>query len=462
MIFIEGVNMKASDRALNFAIRAHEGQVRKSEKDKPMIFHPMIVGDLLKSYDFDDNVVAAGYLHDVVEDTPYTINDLSRLFGGDISSLVMTASEPDKSLSWEERKKHTIKAAKDLPNRNKAVIIADKISNLEDIKILFKKNGFEDFSAFKRGKEAQKEYFEGLYKSLADGTDIDNVDDEENNKIIMLLNRFYNAILDVFYLSNYDYVRDTVFENDEEEYNRLTKLDAYKEELSKLKKVIGDNKPYIIEFTGTPRTGKTTMINVLNDFFKKGGFKVKVIDEFISSPRYKNEFVPDYKSLSLVERNLLIASAVETDLMEQIAGDEDIILADRSLFDRLVWMQRLLNKGEMSEADFNLYLDHYLPQIEGLINEVVICYTDPLTAVKRDYHANLTMEPRRFNNENNIGEYNEALKECTALINGFGTTIDTTEISAREATLRVAETLLPIMRKEYLKELKLMINEKRY
>ena len=65
--------MQASDRALSFAIRAHAEQVRKSEKDKPMIIHPMIVGDLLKYYGYDDNVVAAGYLHDVVEDTKYTI-----------------------------------------------------------------------------------------------------------------------------------------------------------------------------------------------------------------------------------------------------------------------------------------------------------------------------------------------------------------------------------------------------
>ena len=126
--------MDMKEKAKLFAIRAHMGQVRKSEPDKPMIMHPIGVGQLLESFGYDDNVVAAGYLHDVVEDTKYTIEDIEKEFGSDIASLVMGASEPDKSLSWEERKKHTIKETEKLPLRNKLVICADKINNLEKSK----------------------------------------------------------------------------------------------------------------------------------------------------------------------------------------------------------------------------------------------------------------------------------------------------------------------------------------
>ena len=125
--------MDIKEKAKMFAIKAHMGQVRKSEPDKPMIIHPLSVGMLLEEYGYDDNVIAAGYLHDVVEDTKYTIEEIEKIFGKDIASLVMTASEPDKSLSWEERKKHTIKTTKKLPLRNKLVICADKINNLEDL-----------------------------------------------------------------------------------------------------------------------------------------------------------------------------------------------------------------------------------------------------------------------------------------------------------------------------------------
>lgn len=65
-----------------------------------MVIHPINAGEILKEYGFDDNVIAAGYLHDVVEDTKYTKEDIEKLFGSDIASLVMGASEPDKSLSW--------------------------------------------------------------------------------------------------------------------------------------------------------------------------------------------------------------------------------------------------------------------------------------------------------------------------------------------------------------------------
>ena len=73
-----------------------------------MIIHPISVGNLLEEYGFDDNVISAGYLHDVVEDTDYTIDDIRKEFGDDIANLVMCATEPNKKLSWEERKQDTI------------------------------------------------------------------------------------------------------------------------------------------------------------------------------------------------------------------------------------------------------------------------------------------------------------------------------------------------------------------
>ena len=131
--------MDIKERAKLFAINAHYGQVRKSEIDKPMIIHPINVANILNEYSFDDNVIAAGYLHDVVEDTKYNDEDILKEFGEDILSLVMGDSEPDKKLSWEERKQYTIDKVKTLDIRHKAVVCADKISNLEDLQILFEK-----------------------------------------------------------------------------------------------------------------------------------------------------------------------------------------------------------------------------------------------------------------------------------------------------------------------------------
>lgn len=131
--------MNIKEKARNFAIQAHKGQVRNTEPEKPMIIHPIGVAKILEEYGYDDNIIAAGYLHDVVEDTNYTINDIKKYFGDDIAKLVMDASEPDKTLSWQERKIHTINHTKKLTLRNKLVICADKINNLEDLMLLFEK-----------------------------------------------------------------------------------------------------------------------------------------------------------------------------------------------------------------------------------------------------------------------------------------------------------------------------------
>ena len=248
--------MDIKEKALAFAIQAHMGQVRKSEPDKPKIIHPLGVGKLLESFGYDDNVIAAGYLHDVVEDTKYTIEDLKKEFGLDIATLVMNASEPDKSLSWEERKKHTIEEVKNLPLRNKLVICADKINNLEDLFLKFEKSGQRDFSAFKRGETSQRWYYTSIYESLILGEDKD----------LPIFQRLKDILDKVFYQKEDLFLRDTIFADKKDYYTKLKKLHAQKLELQRLKALVSLQKPFVIEFSGTPRTGKTTLIHNLYDF----------------------------------------------------------------------------------------------------------------------------------------------------------------------------------------------------
>ena len=154
------------EKALIYATQAHLGQVRKSEPDKPMIIHPMAVAEILIEYGADNNVIAAGLLHDVWEDTKYSLEDIKENFGEDIAHLVECASEPDKSKSWEERKQHTIDITKKLSFREKLVPTADKINNIESIERKFRKLGYKDFSAFKRGENKQEWYYRNMYESL--------------------------------------------------------------------------------------------------------------------------------------------------------------------------------------------------------------------------------------------------------------------------------------------------------
>ena len=162
------------EKALMFATLAHSGQVRKGEPNIPAIVHPIQVAQILIEYGTDDNVIAAACLHDVVEDTKYTIEDIKRIFGEDIAHLVDIATEKDKSKSWEERKQEKIETIKEKQLREKLIPIADKISNIENLARIFNKKGFKDFSAFNRGEEKQEWYYRNMYESLTFNEDKQN------------------------------------------------------------------------------------------------------------------------------------------------------------------------------------------------------------------------------------------------------------------------------------------------
>src|SRR3954454_9876623 len=104
--------MSIIDQAIIFAAMAHKDQTRKSTNIQ-YITHPFAEGMLLQKAKCSDEVIAAGILHDTLEDTSTTFEDLAEQFGSKVAKLVCSASEQDKSLPWEKRKQHTIESLKD-------------------------------------------------------------------------------------------------------------------------------------------------------------------------------------------------------------------------------------------------------------------------------------------------------------------------------------------------------------
>ncbi|WP_079707766.1 HD domain-containing protein [Paraliobacillus ryukyuensis] len=161
-------------RAITYATKRHEGQTRKVD-GMPYIVHPYRVAMLLKSAGYQDDVVIAGLLHDVVEDTDGNIIEISNLFGEHVASLVSYATEPEKSRPWEERKQHTIETLKDAPTEAKLVVCADKIDNLRSILENEYVKGEAVWKFFSRGKEVQQWYYREIYHSLQMNLDHGNV-----------------------------------------------------------------------------------------------------------------------------------------------------------------------------------------------------------------------------------------------------------------------------------------------
>jgi RimJ/RimL family protein N-acetyltransferase len=157
--------MEVIEKALELAGKAHDGQYRKGTKI-PYITHPVAVGMILMKAGYSDHLIAAGILHDTVEDTEITLEEIERGFGPELAHIVAGCSEPDKSLSWEERKEHTIEFLKTASPEIRAVACADKLHNVRSILRDYKQYGDEIWTRFKRGKEQQEWYYQHIVESL--------------------------------------------------------------------------------------------------------------------------------------------------------------------------------------------------------------------------------------------------------------------------------------------------------
>ena len=152
-----------------FAAVAHDGQFRKGERT-PYIEHPESVGRLLQQHGCASHVVAAGLLHDTVEDTEVAIEDIEHRFGPQVRRIVEDASEPDRSLPWKERKLYTIRS---LPHKSvdaKQVIAADKLDNVRSIASGIEREGPVFWKRFNAPKSDQEWYYRGVCEALSCGS----------------------------------------------------------------------------------------------------------------------------------------------------------------------------------------------------------------------------------------------------------------------------------------------------
>lgn len=157
--------MDLVDQAIEFAAKAHRNQYRK-ETDIPYISHPVGVGMILQKAGCNEEEIIAGILHDTLEDTETTENDILNNFGQEVLNIVKGCSEPDKEASWENRKKHTIEYLKSAPLSIRQVACADKLHNLRSIKRDLSNIGEPAWDRFKRGREMQEWYYTEIVESL--------------------------------------------------------------------------------------------------------------------------------------------------------------------------------------------------------------------------------------------------------------------------------------------------------
>ena len=155
---IEEGDLKLLLKALQFSALKHKNQRRKDIDASPYINHPISLASILcnEAHVTDVEVICGALLHDTVEDTQTTPEELESEFGPVIKNIVMDVTD-DKSLKKHERKQAQIDHAAHINDKAKLVKLADKISNLRDVLL----NPPPDWSL-----ERRQEYFDWANKVI--------------------------------------------------------------------------------------------------------------------------------------------------------------------------------------------------------------------------------------------------------------------------------------------------------
>tara|TARA_B100000745_G_scaffold76832_2_gene46511 strand:- start:1496 stop:2074 length:579 start_codon:yes stop_codon:yes gene_type:complete len=121
------------EKALRAASTLHRDQVRKGPGNPPYVTHLFAAALIVSQYTSDEDVVVSTILHDTIEDTDYTLEELEEDFGSRIREIVQAVTEPKEIKDWSKRKDRYLKSLKSGPNEALLVAAADKIHNMLSI-----------------------------------------------------------------------------------------------------------------------------------------------------------------------------------------------------------------------------------------------------------------------------------------------------------------------------------------
>ncbi len=150
-------------RAYAFAEHAHRGQRRKD--GQAYISHPVRVARVLARLGYGEEVLAAALLHDVVEDTPATLAELRQAFGARVAELVDCVSE-DRALPVAARKAAYRERVRVAPGDARAICAADKVCNLDDLRLVAATHDHGALQRFHGGLHAQAQRFDAELRML--------------------------------------------------------------------------------------------------------------------------------------------------------------------------------------------------------------------------------------------------------------------------------------------------------
>ena len=189
----QNIDTSLLDRAIVFAVNAHKDVERKG-KGFPYIVHPLEAVSIVATMSSDQELLAAAVLHDVIEDTPTTFEDLKQEFGERVARLV--EAESDKAVkgsdaeTWRQRKLDSLNRLRSADRDVKIVTIGDKLSNMRAIARDYQAVGDELWKRFTISDPAEHAW---RYRALAEVLS-DLADTEAYKEFCILIDKTFGNI----------------------------------------------------------------------------------------------------------------------------------------------------------------------------------------------------------------------------------------------------------------------------
>ena len=161
------------ERAMIFAAEAHDGQKRKG-KNRPYVLHLMEAAVTVSMMTDDEDVIIAALLHDTLEDTDTTAEQIRNAFGERVAALVGAESEDKRSgrprgETWRIRKEEALQTLKAAPREAKLVALGDKLSNVREMARDHTRIGEALWDQFNQKDKGQHEwYYRSMYAILSE------------------------------------------------------------------------------------------------------------------------------------------------------------------------------------------------------------------------------------------------------------------------------------------------------
>jgi (p)ppGpp synthase/HD superfamily hydrolase len=141
--------------ALAWAERAHAGQVRSGSGGMAYIHHPVAVAELLAEHGYGEEVVAAALLHDVVEDSETSVEEIAARFGQPLAGLVEAMTDDESVEPYERRKDEHRRRVEAAGGEAVAIYAADKLSNVRVLRRAYASEGEQAGAEFKAPLEVK-------------------------------------------------------------------------------------------------------------------------------------------------------------------------------------------------------------------------------------------------------------------------------------------------------------------